>query len=158
MSSELQPVQVEHVKDHAFVKWGGRSCRSCGHAKTHPDHHGYPPSLNVLGDGNRFAYRNMKEGWEERFAELLTETELPRPVARIVVEGVITFPDRRRRDQGNHRFLLEKALGDALVAGGWLEDDAWDQYEFGGLQQQYRKGEAALSLLLFPTERAQGEN
>ena len=67
---------------------------------------------------------------------------------------MITVPDRKRRDQGNHRFLLEKALGDALVAGGWLDDDDWARYEFGGLQMVYERGVSAMRLFVFPSEAA----
>jgi hypothetical protein len=65
------------------------------------------------------------------------------------VEGQCTFPDRTRRDQGNHRFMLEKAMGDALVAGGWLEDDDWSRYEFGGLSAVYEKGVSRTRLMVF---------
>jgi hypothetical protein len=39
------------------------------------------------------------------------------------VEGEVSFGDGRERDQGNHRVIVEKALGDALVRGGYLPDD-----------------------------------
>ncbi len=156
MSGELQPVEITHVRDHAFVKRSQRGCGECGKAKTHPDHHGYPPSMNLLGSGNQFAFRAMKQAWQDRLAELLGDAELPTGLDRVVVEGVLTVPDRVRRDQGNHRFMLEKALGDALVEGGWLDDDDWTRYEFGGLSLRYEKGVAAMRLIVFPmaTERA----
>lgn len=154
MSRELQPIEIAHARDHEFVKRSSRGCATCGRAKTHWSHHGYPPSLNALGDGNRFAYRAMKETWEERLGALLGDAELPTGLARVTVEGVLTVPDRKRRDQGNHRFLLEKALGDALVDGGWLEDDDWSRYEFGGLQLVYEKGVSGMRLMLFPMAEA----
>ena len=46
---------------------------------------------------------------------------------------MLRFPARRRRDSGNYRVMLEKALGDALVEGGWLPDDTPEHYEFGGV-------------------------
>jgi hypothetical protein len=147
----FEPVELTHVRDHAFEKRSQRGCGVCGKAKTNPEHHGWPPSLNALGDGNRFAYRSMKEAWEGLFVALLTEADLSSTFERVVVEGEITFPDRKRRDQGNHRFLLEKALGDALVIGGWLADDDWAHYEFGGLSQVYEKGVYRTRLLLFPS-------
>lgn len=151
MSAELQPVEVEHVLDHKFRARAQRGCGVCGAAKTAVVHHGYPPSLNALGDGNRFAYRAMKTAWEERLVSLIERTDLPRPLARVTVEGLLTVPDRTRRDQGNFRVILEKALGDALVLGGWLEDDDWSRYSFGGLEFRYVKGESGLRLILFPT-------
>lgn len=150
MSRELQPVEIVHEIDHRFQKRSTRGCGICGKAKTAVEHYGYPPSLNALGDGNRFAYRAMKEAWQRRIVELLEQTDLPRPLDHVLAEGVLVVPDRARRDQGNHRFLLEKALGDALTAGGWLEDDDWARYEFGGLQAVYDKGVSRMRVMLFP--------
>ena len=62
----------------------------------------------------------------------------------------MTFPNRIKRDQGNFRWMIEKALGDTLVGGGWLPDDTWDRYEFGGLTYKYEKGVSATRLMLFP--------
>jgi hypothetical protein len=144
------------VRGHAFVKQAKRGCGAevqggrCGKAKTAILHAGAPPSMNLLGSGNQFAYQAHKSAWQEALIELLEEADLPRPVARIVAEGEVTFPDRRKRDQGNHRFFVEKALGDALVTGGWLEDDDWTRYEFGGLAAMYEKGVSRTRLMLFP--------
>lgn len=151
MSREVQPVEIEHTLDHRFQAQQRRGCAVCGAAKTAVAHHGYPPSLNALGDGNRFAYRAMKTAWEARLIELIDGADLPRPLARVTVEGLLIVPDRKRRDQGNFRVILEKALGDALVEGGWLEDDDWPRYSFGGLEARYVQGEAGLRLILFPT-------
>lgn len=153
-------VEIVHHRDHQLVKGpkGSRGCkhvmpdgRRCGKAKTDPLHHGPPPSLNVAGSGsNHFAYQVAKKRWQDMLIEKLAATDLPRPCASILVEGRCCFPDRRRRDQGNFRYFIEKALGDALVAGGWLVDDSWDQYEFGGLAKAYTPGEASITLVLMP--------
>jgi len=113
-------------------------------------HVGTPKSLNVGGSSfNKHAYQAMKRGWEDRLIELLAAAGMPR-CERVVVEGLMTFPDRRKRDQGNYRYMIEKALGDALVRGGWLLDDDWDRYEFGGLGYRYEAGVSATRLVLFP--------
>jgi hypothetical protein len=111
-----------------------------------------PPSLNSLmqSKGLHWAYRKAKHEWEKVFLAKLTEAEMPR-CARVVVEGEVTFPTRIRRDQGNFRFLTEKALGDALVAGGWLPDDDWTRFEFGGFAMRYERRVKRLRLMLFPT-------
>jgi hypothetical protein len=93
---------------------------------------GAPPSIRALGSGNQWAYQNLKHTWQNALADEL-KTTLPRGLAHVSVEGECCFPDAGRRDQGNFRFFLEKALGDALTEGGWLEDDDWSRYEFGGL-------------------------
>lgn len=111
---------------------------------------GAPPSFNPLGSGNVHLYQHIKRQWEDRFLILLVEAGMP-CCERVVVEGEATFPDRTRRDQGNFRMLIEKALGDALVRGGYLEDDDWSHYSFGDLAYRYEKGQSATRLMLFPS-------
>lgn len=144
----IEPVEIELTAHHAYRKTK-RGCAVCKQAKTHPDHLGAPPSLNVLGSGNQFAYIALKKAWGELLSAQLEMSGLPKGLSHVLVEGQCTFPDRRRRDQGNHRFMLEKALGDALVAGGWLADDSWEFYEFGGLAAGYEKGVSRTRLMVF---------
>lgn len=147
-----------HERDHAFVKGESRGCclvgedgRRCALGKNRMTHVGVPQSLNVHGSGaNRFEYQNQKALWQERLTELLEAVRLPRPLARVEAEATLCFPDRRRRDQGNFRFILEKALGDALAEGGWIEDDDWAHYEFGALRRAYERGAAWTQVTLFP--------
>jgi hypothetical protein len=111
-----------------------------------------PPSLNdVVGQGHWRRYHTIKKQWQAILRELLAAADTPR-MGRVLVEGVVTFPDRRKHDQGNYRFVLEKALGDALVVGGWLVDDDWGRYEFGNLAADYAKGVRRTVLTLFPLE------
>lgn len=145
----LEPVIIRVTRDHAYVKTK-RGCKVCGAAKTDPAHIGHSDSLNVLGSGNRFTYQAMKKGWTEALTLALGESGLQRGLQRVMVEGLMCFPTRTKRDQGNHRFIVEKALGDALTAGGWLEDDDWDRYSFGGLDCAYAKGESWTQLFLMP--------
>ena len=52
--------------------------------------------------------------------------------------------------------MIEKALDDALVDGGWLESDCFfpvSRYEFGGLQAVHTPGESWIRLSLFPRSR-----
>lgn len=145
------PIEIEvrrkcHFKKKPEKK---RGCLRCGKPKSDRDHMGIPPSFNMGGSGsNRFTYQNTKHAWQSLFIELLTEQRLPKPLGYVEVEGQMGFPDRTRRDQGNFRILVEKALGDALVEGGWLEDDSWDFYEFGRLAKKYDKGEQWTRLML----------
>lgn len=129
MSRELQPVTVtlEHL----------------------------PPSLNAFGSGNRWKFIQTKKLWQARLLEQLNAADMP-ACGRVMVEGELTFPDRRRRDQGNHRWMLEKALGDALVQGGFLADDDWERYSFGGLESRFERGVKRTRLILFPGECRRG--
>lgn len=146
----LEPVEFEIVQDHPYRKRDKRGCGVCGRARTHADHQGAPPSMRILGSGNQFVYQAVKQTWQELLIRAMEAADLPRPLERIVAEGEVTFPDRRKRDQGNHRFFLEKALGDALTAGGWLVDDDWARYEFGGLSAVYEPQASRTRLILFP--------
>jgi hypothetical protein len=146
------PVVIQHDRDHPFVKRPTRGCAQCGGAKDALVHHGAPPSMNALGSGNRQAFQRTKSLWQTWLGDALAETGLEGPLGHVLAEGEVTFPDKRgKRDQGNHRFFIEKALGDALVKGGWLLDDDWDSYEFGGLSRRYEKGVSRLRLMVFPT-------
>jgi hypothetical protein len=159
--TRLEPVFIEHVRECHFkakptetvagrtVK--RRGCARCGRGKHDPAHYGAPPSLNVLGSGDPMAYQEAKRRWSAILHLLLEASGLPKGLEHVLVEGEATFPDRARRDQGNYRVLIEKALGDVLTAGGWLADDDWGSYEFGNLTYSYEKGVSATRLMLFPT-------
>lgn len=142
----LAPVLLRHEQDHAWKKPPPkrRGCAVCGRARTAPEHLGAPPSLNMFvsqqGAGNPMVYQGWKKAWSRALGAELVAAAVPRPLGRVVVEGRVCFPTRIRRDQGNYRFLLEKALGDTLTDGGWLADDDWSQYEFGNLAYVYEKG------------------
>jgi hypothetical protein len=94
LSVTFEPVMLEHVRDHAFEKRMSSGCAICKRAKTHPAHHGSPPSMNVLGSGNQFLYQAIKKWWQPLFTEMFEQADLPRPLAGVLVEGEITFPDR----------------------------------------------------------------
>lgn len=154
-----EPVELFHQRDHIFAKRGrkrekGEKCLECNKSESNIVHHGYPRSLNVGGSGfNPFVFQGMKQAWQTRIIEMLGDSGLSTGLEHVLVEGLICFPDRTERDQDNFRFLLSKAMGDALEAGGWLEKDSWDHYEFGGLAKTYAKGESWTRLMIFPTGR-----
>jgi len=136
-----------------------RGCERCGRNKSDLAHFGAPPSYNAIGSGRgtggaAMVGANMKQTWERIFQEALAASPLPKGLARVLVEGTIVFPDRGRRDQGNFRVVIEKALGDALVSDNYLEDDRWEMYEFGQLSMEVEPGVSATRLAIFPmTER-----
>jgi hypothetical protein len=99
------------------------------------------------------AYQGLKHAWQETLTIALQESGLSRGLDSVMVEGLIGFPDRAERDQGNFRWLVEKALGDALQTGGWIESDCFfpvSRYEFGGLQAEHTPGRSWLRLMVFP--------
>jgi hypothetical protein len=156
---EFGYVEIQHVQHHPFEKDRTRGCghrdnsgRRCGKSKTDMLHQGHPPSMNATGSGNQFVYQAHKKAWGARLVELMENAGLPKPVGYVFAEGIACFPDRKARDQGNYRWMLEKALGDALQEGGWLADDDWSRFEFGNLRYHYAKGESWTLLRLEPQE------
>lgn len=152
----VEPVVIEHRRHHEFKARDPERkhsrCAVCGRGKgATMEHVGTTQSVNYFLSKDIQVYRGMKAGWEATLLELLAASGLS-SCERVTVEGVMCFPRRRIPDQGNHRFLIEKALGDALVTGGYLPDDTWDRYEFGGLAFEYRPGEAWTRLMLFPSD------
>jgi hypothetical protein len=150
---------IEHRRDHAFKaddptkkrpKCGAVVNGSvCGLPKGDMAHIGTTKSVNEFLSKDIFVYRGLKSKWELRLLDLLDASPLE-PCGRIVAEGEMVFPRRHLPDQGNHRFLIEKALGDALQLGKYLPDDDWSRYEFGALSFSYEPGVAATRLVLFP--------
>lgn len=135
-----------------------QGCARCGRPKNDPGHLGTPESFNIFASGSWEAYQTAKQRWHKVLVPLLVSSGLPHGLARVVVEGECSFGDARPRDQGNHRVVLEKALGDVLEhgdpdrgVGGWLPDDTWDRYEFGNLIRREEPGVNRLRLTLFPT-------
>jgi len=91
-----------------------------------------PTSLNRVGQrGSWKATHFEKKRWQSILEKYLMMARLPRPLPHFLrVGAVIVFPTRHRRDSGNFKSPLEKALGDALVNGGWLPDDTPRWWEF----------------------------
>lgn len=126
-------------------------CATCNRPKAWVGHLGAPESFNAMAGRNPEIYREAVKRWAEALAPLLADSGLPTGLHRVVVEGEVSFGDNVERDQGNHRVIVEKALGDALVRGGYLSNDTWSRYEFGGLQRVDESGVSRTRLILFPS-------
>jgi hypothetical protein len=100
------------------------------------------------------AYRKGKP-FRDALALMLPGAGLARPVPGVVVNAVLRFPVARRRDEGNFRTPLEKALGDALVKGGYLLDDTPDQFRVERVEFAPVAGpaETALTFTVLPGAR-----
>lgn len=100
---------------------------------------GTPPSFNAIGYRSHWAVgQRHKKQWQEWVFIALMEQAVPRGLMAgglklVTATATLRFKQRRRRDEGNFRVIIEKALGDALVQGGWLADDTAEQYRFGAL-------------------------
>jgi hypothetical protein len=102
-----------------------------------------PPSLNTMDYRSNWRHgRRVKQAWMRDLGMLMLSEQLPKGLSRVDATAVVRFPTRRRRDEGNYRAMLEKALGDVLVDGGWLPDDTPDRYRFGGLEFDEEPGPA----------------
>ena len=92
-----------------------------------------PKSVNQGGGGVRAphwssAYRE-KVAWQNIFmAELMVEG-VPRNMTHCSAHVTVRFKHRNHRDVENYRHPVIKPLADALVAGGWLEDDTEEWFE-----------------------------
>lgn len=93
-----------------------------------------PPSLNSVGSrgGGHWAYTSAKKRWQKIMSELLLCSRIDHGVAHVSASAVLRFPVKRGRDVGNFQ-MIDKALGDALVKGGYIADDVPQFYKFTGL-------------------------
>jgi hypothetical protein len=156
--AKSNPIHGKKQRDagagHKFARKLG--CERCGKPKNDPDHLGAPESFNLFTHGSWEAYQSAKQRWHAVLRPQLRLAGLPRGLSRVLVEGECSFGDGRERDQGNHRVIIEKALGDVLVEDGYLENDKWGRYEFGNLTL-VEEGVNRLRLLVigFPPEQLQ---
>jgi hypothetical protein len=109
-----------------------------------------PTSLNATQHAHWTRVRAGKQQLQRDLEIVLMAACLPRPLPGppVLASAVLVVPDRRRRDEGNFRTPLEKALGDALVNGGWLRDDTPEHYRFGELVFKHEPGVRATRILL----------
>jgi hypothetical protein len=108
-----------------------------------------PPSLNKVGGLSHWrTWNKHKREWQDMIGILLlSEVNPKRPLGTpVIMDAMLWFPVRRRRDEGNYRSLLEKAAGDALVKGRWIPDDTPECFRFGSIT--FVKGHKATVLLL----------
>lgn len=112
-----------------------------------------PPSLNRSRGGNQgqasVAKQNrIKQELQQELWTYLRLSALPKHCTRITAEARLRFPVRRGRDEGNFSWLLEKALGDALQSGQYLESDTPDHYQFGKLEFEEHPGPVRTLVIL----------
>lgn len=110
-----------------------------------------PPSLNAMKLGSRGAhmkfYRHKKE-WEGLFQITLLEVRVPKGLTKVKATASLRFPQKRKRDEGNFRFMLEKALGDVLQSAGHLADDTPDEFNFEALTFEAATGTPRTTIVL----------
>jgi hypothetical protein len=140
-------------------------CAHCRKAKLDPSHLGAPPSTRDMGSSmDKFAYQALKQTWMLAIAVPLQESGLPRQLERVTAEVELGFDTYAHRDEGNFRFIVEKALGDVLVhgmpghgiAGGWLPDDSFfpvQRYSMGNVTAKHTPGESSTRIVIFATFR-----
>ena len=107
-----------------------------------------PPSLNAEKGQHWSRFHRTKQRWQGILAGLLLVGGVPRECDRVYAEASLRFPQHRRRDEGNFRWMLEKALGDALVAGRWLDDDTGGKFSTGPVTFEAERGPVRTRLKL----------
>lgn len=82
---------------------------------------GTPPHI-LRCDG--WAQAREATPWRERIAALLGEADAPEAPTRFIATITISFPDRRRRGCHNFETIISRALWEALLGAGWIDDRA----------------------------------
>lgn len=155
-SSPVREVTLRHVPDHGYRKVkGGRGCKlivngvPCRKAEAAVVH--YLPTMNQTLTQDWKVYQGARKHWLPFLVDQVAETGLPLGLSSVAVMARFCFPDRRTdRDKGNFRGFIEKVLGDALEAGGWIKRDNWDTYDFISVSATRRPKERWTELLLMP--------
>lgn len=105
-----------------------------------------PPSQNTRRGEHWAKTRRRKQVWQDYFFIAMMEQRIPK-LARVHATAEITLPKNRRRDEGNYRDVLEKALGDALQLQ-WLPDDTPEFFTFGEVTFSPESGTTRLLVTL----------
>lgn len=103
-------------------------CAHCGRGMLDFAHLGGPPSMNshsIMHNAQNF--NATESAWQWRICLGLIESGLPRGLATVNVEIQIGFETYTGRDEGNHRWMPEKSLGDGLVKGYGYNKDVVDE-------------------------------
>jgi hypothetical protein len=101
-----------------------------------------------------YVARSKAQPFADALTLLLRTSPLPKDLTQVVASAELSFPTRRRRDEGNFRTPLEKALGDALVSGGFLNDDTPDHFRVERVLIREEPGEPGTTLVLRWLRRA----
>lgn len=92
-----------------------------------------PPSINTNKVRSHWrGFHKAKREWQDAIEKMLMVSSVPRPIPSsgpVQATVLLHFPTKRRRDSENFRPVLSKALGDALVNGGWLVDDTDEDWQ-----------------------------
>lgn len=126
-----------------------------------------PPKISVNATRGQHWGRTlrMRRRLTAQLSELLVAAGVPMPIPgdRVHATAHLTFPANRRRDEGNFRAELEKALGDTLappptkglppgaiiaLERRWLTDDTPEHYTFGHLTFGVAPGPATAHITL----------
>jgi hypothetical protein len=111
-----------------------------------------PPSQNQRRGEHWAKTRARKKKLQDDLFVLMLAEKLPKGLTRVHATASIRLPQNRRRDEGNYRDALEKALGDALQLQ-WLPDDTPEFFTFGALTFEEETG-AARTTITLEVERA----
>jgi hypothetical protein len=76
-------------------------------------------------------------------------SRLPRNGERAIAGARMRFPKGGRRDSGNFKGVVEKALGDALVEGRYIPDDDDQRYVFAGVEFEDERGADQTVIVVF---------
>jgi hypothetical protein len=114
-----------------------------------------PPSYNTYQRAHWRKQARLKKEWQQVFESLLLASRAGRgPWKRVEAKARLRFKDHRRRDEGNFRVPIEKALGDALVNGSWIPDDTFNFFQMREVEFEPETGDPRIvvTLTFFPHE------
>lgn len=117
-----------------------------------------PPSMNTNAIRSHWSgFQREKKAWQEEIGFSLMAAQLPRHGQRAMCGARMRFEKRGRRDSGNFQGVVEKALGDALVAGLWIPDDDAERFVFAGVEFDDEPGSNQTTIVVFTQPKGAGQ-
>lgn len=90
--------------------------------------------MNTNAVRNWRTFARHKKRWEGLLGMLILKERVPKGASHVKASADMRFRVSRKRDEGNFRMVIEKALGDVLQTMGIIPDDTPEHYEFGHVE------------------------
>lgn len=109
-----------------------------------------PPSMNTDKSRGWRSFYTCKRKWQDDIEYLLMAEKLSAKYQSAACGAIMRFPiKKKRRDESNFAGILNKSLGDALVAQGVIEDDFKPFYVFGGVEFEKEVGPPRTQIYIY---------
>ena len=110
----------------------------------------YSLTMNNYRNLHQQVLNKMKKAFTDNVSFLINN-EKPILSNKVVIDYILYFPDKKRRDVANFGAVVDKFFEDCLVKKQIIEDDCWKvvkivSFKFGGIDKENPRCEAYVGI------------